>query len=29
VQESALLVNEEQYPWEVDPDDEGRDARLR
>lgn len=27
--ESTVRVNEEQYPWELDPRDEGRAARIR
>jgi quercetin dioxygenase-like cupin family protein len=27
--ESAFLANQEQYPWELDPDDEGRVGRIR
>ena len=26
---SAVLANEEQYPWEVDPEDADRDAKVR
>ena len=27
--ERTVLANEEQYPWELDPWDEGRPARIR
>ena len=27
--ERTVLANEEQYPWELDPDDEDRAARIR
>ena len=27
--ESTIHANEEQYPWELDPDDQGRSARIR